>query len=125
MEITNPDVEDEVTAACEDYDRALAERDVGGMDGHFWNSPHTIRYGVGECLYGRDEIVAYRQGSAASTKQRIRLVITTFGRDFATVSVEFTREGLDRTGRQQQSWVRMPEGWRVVAAHVSMMQPRG
>ena len=125
MEINDPAVVAEVTAAFEDYEDALSTADVARLDGHFWNSPHTIRYGVAECLYGRDEIVAFRKAAPGTTKNRIRLVVTTFGRDFATVSVEFTRKGLARIGRQQQSWARLPEGWRVVAAHVSMIDPPG
>jgi hypothetical protein len=123
MEINNPVVVAEVTAAFEDYEDALGVADVARLDGHFWNSPHTIRYGVAECLYGREEIVAYRQASKGTSKNRRRLVVTTFGQDFATVSVEFTRDGLAKIGRQQQSWARLPEGWRVVAAHVSFIDP--
>jgi hypothetical protein len=123
MEINNPDVVAEVTGAFEDYEDALGVADVDRLDGHFWHSPHTIRYGVAECLYGREEIVAYRKASKGTRKNRRRLVVTTFGQDFATVSVEFTRDGLAKIGRQQQSWARLPEGWRVVAAHVSFIDP--
>ena len=123
MEINIPAVVAEVEAAFADYERALGVPDVEALDGHFWNSPHTVRYGAGECLYGREEIVAYRKASKGTAKNVIRCVTTTFGRDFATVSVEFTRDGLSLIGRQQQSWARLPEGWRVVAAHVSFIEP--
>jgi hypothetical protein len=124
MVINDPEVVAEVEAAFADYEAALSANDVARLDGHFWASGHTVRYGVGECLYGQEEILAYRKGNArGTTKKAIRLVTTTFGRDFATVSIEFTRDGLGKIGRQQQSWVRLPEGWRVVAAHVSMIDP--
>jgi hypothetical protein len=127
MEINIPEVLAEVTAAFNDYEDALTRNDVDRLDGHFWNSPHTIRYGVAECLYGRDEILAFRQGRPSGTGKDVRrLVITTYGRDFGTTSVEFTRgDGAGKIGRQQQSWARMPEGWRVVAAHVSFIDPPG
>jgi hypothetical protein len=125
MEINIPEVLAEVTAAFEDYEAALASNDVARLDGHFWNSEHTIRYGVAECLYGRDEILAFRKGRPGGTrKDARRRVITTYGRDFGTTSIEFTRgDGMGKIGRQQQTWARMPEGWRVVAAHVSFIDP--
>jgi hypothetical protein len=87
------------------------------------HSPHTLRYGATENLYGIDEIRAFRNGRPAAGLQRtvLRTAITTHGLDAATTSIEFQREGNPRIGRQSQTWVRMPEGWRVVAAHVSWM----
>ena len=125
MQINIPDVLAEVTAAFDRYKRALNENDVHVLDDSFWTSPHTVRYGLAENLYGRDEILAFRKGrSPAGTKRRLlRTAITTFGRDFATASCEFQRIESGRRGRQMQTWARMPEGWRVVAASVSWFDP--
>ena len=123
MQINLPDVHAEVSAAFARYGRALVSNDVAVLDELFWNSPHTLRYGVGENLYGYDEIQAFRAGRPAMglAREVLRTVITTYGTDFATANIEFRREGAARTGRQSQTWARMPEGWRVVAAHVSLM----
>ncbi|MEM6677868.1 MAG: oxalurate catabolism protein HpxZ [Pseudomonadota bacterium] len=127
MEINIPEVHAEVTAAFEAYEKALTGNDVAVLDQLFWASPHVIRYGATECLYGQEEILAFRRArpSAGLDRRLTRTVITTFGQDFATASTEFQREGVDRIGRQQQTWVRLPEGWRVVAAQVSLMAPPG
>lgn len=90
----------------------------------FWSSPRTIRYGIAENLYGSDEIAAFRAARTpvGLARRLSRTVITTYGRDFATASTLFERDTLPgKLGRQMQSWVRMPEGWRVVAAHVSVI----
>jgi hypothetical protein len=123
MDIDLPDVLAEVGAAFERYERALVSNDVPVLDEMFWDSPRTLRYGVGENLYGADEIRAFRAARPAVGLQRtvLRTRITTYGRDFATANIEFRREGQPRIGRQSQTWVRFPEGWRVVAAHVSLM----
>jgi len=123
MDIDLPDVLAEVSAAFERYESALVSNDVPVLDEMFWDSPHTLRYGVGENLYGADEIRAFRAARPAVGLQRtvLRTRITTYGRDFATANIEFRREGQPRIGRQSQTWVRFPEGWRVVAAHVSLM----
>ena len=123
MDIDLPDVLAEVTAAFERYEQALVSNDVAVLDELFWSSPHTLRYGVAENLYGADEIRAFRAARPAVGLQRavLRTRITSFGRDFATANIEFQRVGQARTGRQSQTWVRFPEGWRVVAAHVSLM----
>ena len=123
MQINLPDVLAEVSAAFARYEKALVSNDVAVLDELFWNSPHTLRYGVGENLYGYGEIQAFRAGRPAVglAREVLRTVITTYGTDFATANIEFRREGAARTGRQSQTWVRMPEGWRVVAAHVSLM----
>ncbi|MEM8595407.1 MAG: oxalurate catabolism protein HpxZ [Pseudomonadota bacterium] len=127
MEINIPEVHAEVTAAFEAYEKALTGNDVAVLDQLFWASPHVIRYGATECLYGQEEILAFRKArpSAGLDRRLTRTVITTFGQDFATASTEFRREGVDRIGRQQQTWVRLPGGWRVVAAQVSLMAPPG
>lgn len=123
MQINDPATLAEVTAAFARYERALVSNDVATLDALFWRSPHTLRYGIGENLHGHDEIAAYRVARPATglARRLARTVITTYGRDFATANTEFHRDGTDRTGRQSQSWARMPEGWRVVAAHVSLM----
>lgn len=122
--INLPDVLAEVTAAFARYEHALVHNEVDVLDALFFHSPHTVRYGATECLYGIDAIRAFRSGrSPAGLARTLRnTCITTYGRDFATASTEFAREGSARTGRQQQTWVRMPgQGWCVVAAHVSLM----
>ncbi|HSV51302.1 MAG TPA: oxalurate catabolism protein HpxZ [Burkholderiaceae bacterium] len=123
MDINLPDVLAEVTAVCERYERALTGNDVAVLDELFWSSPHTLRYGATENLYGHDAIQAFRSTRPAQGLARsvLKTVITTYGRDFATANLEFQREGSARTGRQSQTWLRTPEGWRVVAAHVSLL----
>ncbi len=124
MEINNPAVLAEVTALFQAYEAALTTNDVAVLDGLFWQHALVVRYGATEILHGHAEIAAFRAARPSVGLQRdlLRTVITTFGQDFATASTTFSRNG--RTGRQQQSWARMPEGWRVVAAHVSLM-PEG
>jgi len=121
VEINIPEVVAEVTAACHRYEKALVTNDVAVLDELFWQSPHTVRYGATELLYGHEEIARFRAArpSAGLERKVLREVITTYGRDFASSSLHFDRGS--RIGRQMQSWVRLPEGWRVVAAHVSMM----
>lgn len=118
-----PHVLAEVSQQFERYERALISNDVLVLDELFWNSEHTLRYGAGENLYGIDEIRAFRNARPATGLARtiLRTVITTYGEDFATTNIEFKREGSTRTGRQSQTWWRTPEGWRVVSAHVSLM----
>ncbi len=123
IEVNIPDVLTEVTAAFERYEMALVNNDVVVLDELFWNSPHTLRYGATENLYGFDEICAFRAARPSTGLARTlgRTVITTYGRDFATANTEFHRTGSDRIGRQSQTWMRTPEGWRVVSAHVSFL----
>ncbi|MGC4396317.1 oxalurate catabolism protein HpxZ [Hydrogenophaga sp. T2] len=123
MPINDPAVLAEVTAAFERYEIALVTNDVAVLDELFWNSPHTLRYGATENLYGYAQIQAFRAARPAAGLARTlgRTVITTYGRDFATANTEFHRSGSDRVGRQSQTWLRTPEGWRVVAAHVSLL----
>jgi hypothetical protein len=121
--INVPEVVAEVQAAFDRYEQALVSNDVQVLDELFWRSPHTIRYGATENLYGYDEIQAFRaarpsQGLARTLR---RTVITTYGHDAATANTEFWREGSDRVGRQSQTWLRTDDGWRVVSAHVSLM----
>jgi hypothetical protein len=121
--INLPDVQAEVSAVFDRYERALVGNDVAVLDELFWASPHTLRYGVAENLYGYDAIAAFRAARPAQglAREILRKVITTYGRDSATANIEFRREGGTRTGRQSQTWLRTPDGWRVVAAHVSLM----
>jgi hypothetical protein len=124
MEINLPEVVAEVKAAFDRYEQALITNDLAALNAIFRNDPRTIRYGVGENLYGYDEIKAFRGARSPVGLMRTisRTVITTYGRDFATASTLFRRDAAKgRVGRQMQSWVRMPEGWRVVAAHVSII----
>lgn len=124
MEINRPDVVAEVTAAFERYEAALVSNDIATLGGLFWRDARTIRYGIGENLYGYGEIAAYRAArSPVGLARRIfRTVITTYGRDFATASTLFERDtAAGKVGRQMQSWARLAEGWRIVAAHVSLI----
>ena len=124
MTIDDPEVVAEVRAAFDRYEAALVANDVAVLDELFWADPRTIRYGLGENLYGIAAIRAFRTGRpAAGLARRLgATVITTHGRDFATASTLTQRVDTGRTGRQMQTWVRMAEGWRVVAAHVSWLE---
>ena len=126
MEINLPEVVREVRAAFERYEQAVDANDVPTLNELFWNSPHTLRYGIAEELYGHAAIAGFRAARDPSGIRRElpRVVITTFGRDFGTASCEFRRLASGREGRQMQTWVRLPEGWRIVAAHVSMKGER-
>jgi hypothetical protein len=123
MDINTPDVLAEVQAVFERYEDALVNNRVEVLDELFWTSPLTVRYGTAENLYGIEEIRAFRQARPAAGLARAlrRTVITTYGRDHATAMTEFVRAGSTKVGRQSQTWVRLPEGWRVVAAHVSVV----
>ena len=123
MDINLPDVLAEVSAQFARYEDALVHNKVDVLDELFWRSPHTLRYGATENLYGYDAIEAFRAGRPAQGLARaiLKTVITTYGHDFATANVEFQRVGSARPGRQSQTWLRTPEGWRVVAAHVSLL----
>lgn len=121
-DVNIPEIVAEVTEVFERYETALQANDADTLDELFWNSPHTVRYAfTREHYYGHEAISAFRQGrpSAGTARDVGRTVITTFGRDYAATCCEFERDG--RHGRQSQSLVRMPEGWRIVAAHVSYM----
>ena len=124
-DIDIPEIVAEVTAAHDRYEIAVTENDVAVLDELFWNSPHTLRFGATENLYGYDQIAAFRKARAADNLARDvrRVTITTYGRDYATTNVEFTRTTTERIGRQSQTRLRTDEGWRIVAAHVSLMVP--
>lgn len=119
-----PEVVAEVTAAFERYEKALTSNDLATLDELFWDSPHTVRYGIFEQLYGIDEVRGFRSGRKVLDLRRelTRVAIRSYGRDFATASCEFRRLDSGRRGRQMQTWARMSGGWRVVAAHVSFVQ---
>jgi hypothetical protein len=127
MNIDLPDVVAEVSAVVARYEKALVENDVAVLDELFWDSPHTLRYGATEELYGYDAIKAFRAARSPHQLARrvTRSVVTTFGRDVATANIEFARSGTRAIGRQSQTWVRTPQGWRVVAAHVSLRPDAG
>ena len=121
-EINLPYVVAEVTAQFNRYEDALVHNKVAVLDELFWDSPHTLRYGVAENLYGYDAICAFRAARAPQgVRALLRVVITTYGTDFATANCEFQRGGSPTTGRQSQTWMRTAAGWRVVAAHVSLL----
>jgi hypothetical protein len=122
--INLPDVVAEVTAVCERYEHALVHNDLKVLDELFWNSPHTLRYGYAENLYGFEAIHQYRaaQPNTKLVRTLLKQTIVTYGHDFATCNLEFQLLGASSTGRQSQTWMRTPEGWRVVAAHVSTLQ---
>jgi hypothetical protein len=120
-----PEVLAEVEAVFRAYETALVGNDLATLDALFWDSPLTIRFGTGESLYGIEAVRAFRaaRDPRGLARELRRTVITTFGRDLATAMTEFTREGSARIGRQSQTWVRLPKGWRIVAAHVSLVDP--
>jgi len=124
MDIDLPEVVAEVREAFERYEKALVTNDVATLDTLFSIDERTIRYGVGENLYGHKEVAAFRAGRPPINlmRTRARTVITTYGRDFAVASTLFHRDSLiGKVGRQMQSWVRFEDGWKVVAAHVSII----
>ena len=129
MEIDLPGVLSEVKAAFDRYEQALVSNDVVTLDQMFRNDPRTIRYGAGEILYGHSEIKSFRSARSpvALGRKLSRTIITTFGREFAVASTLYERPSAPgKIGRQMQTWVKFPEGWRVVVGHVSLMdKPAG
>ena len=123
MILNDPIVLAEVTVAFQAYEKALMSNDVARLDALFWAAPETIRYGPGENLYGYEAITEFRKARSGGSPQRVltKTVITTFGDDYATANTEFIRDGAKALGRQSHSWVRTPDGWKIVAAHVSIM----
>ncbi len=129
MDINLPDIHAEMLAQFARYEDALVNNKVEVLDELFWTSEHTVRYGVAENLVGIEAIRAFRNArpSQGLARTLAHTVITTYGRDFATAMTEFRREFAkgsgNKLGRQSQTWVRLPAGWRVVAAHVSLIDP--
>lgn len=124
-QVNLPDVLAEVRAVFADYECALVSNDVARLDQLFWHSMQTLRYGASENLYGYDAIATFRaqRHGQGLTREITHTHITTIGRDFGLTHIEFQRPGNPRIGRQTQTWVRFAEGWRVVSAHVSWMEP--
>ena len=124
MEVDLPDVLAEVTGQFAAYEKALVSNDVAVLDAIFRPDPRTLRYGVGENLYGHDAIMAFRAARSpiGLGRRTAKTVITTYGRDIAVASTLFYRDSLPgKVGRQMQTWVRFSDGWKVVAAHVSII----
>jgi hypothetical protein len=125
MVINDPEIVAELAALYPKYEAALVGNDADTLTAMFWDSPHALRFGVTENLHGMEEIAAFRKARPAVNLARTirRLDIVTFGRDLGSVTLEFERAVGDRTvrGRQSQVWVRLPEGWRIVSAHVSTL----
>jgi Protein of unknown function (DUF3225) len=125
MIVDDPATLAEVTALFEAYEQALVSNDVAALDGFFRDSEQSIRYGVGENLYGAAAIRAFRAGRSpvGLARKLEQTQITTYGKDFAVAATLFRRDGSPKIGRQMQTWARFPEGWRIVAAHVSLIDP--
>lgn len=126
LEINLPEALAEMRAAFAAYERALLGNDIEALNGLFWDSALTLRYGVQELLYSHAEIAEFRRARGPIDQRRAlkNTRITTFGRDFATANTEFVPEGTARagqTGRQSQTWIRTDDGWRIVSAHVSFI----
>ncbi len=123
LEINIAEVVAEVTAAFRRYERALIANDTETLDSLFWNSPHTVRFGVRENLYGYESIAEFRRSTKSIdlTRTLRNTVITSYGRDFATANTEFQREASAMSGRQSHVWLRTNEGWKIASAHVSLM----
>ena len=125
MRINDPEVVAELRALYPRYEQALVSNDVDTLMAMFWAGPEVMRFGAAENLYGPEQLAAFRKARPAANLARTitRLDIVAFGRDFASITLEFERNtaaGPIR-GRQSQTWVRMPEGWRIVSAHVSLL----
>jgi 1-carboxybiuret hydrolase subunit AtzH-like protein len=128
MDVDLPDVLAEVTEQFARYEQALVSNDVAVLDELFRADPRTLRYGIGENLYGHDAIMAFRaaRSPVGLMRKTAQTVITSYGRDTAVASTLFYRETLPgRVGRQMQTWVRFPDGWKIVAAHVSVIDDPG
>jgi hypothetical protein len=124
MQINLPNVHAEVQALFDQYEDALIHNKIDILDNSFWNNPLVIRYGMNENLYGFDEIAAFRAArpSKGLLRSISKTVITTFGNDLATANTLFERDTVPgKMGRQSQTWVRTPDGWRIVSAHVSLI----
>ncbi|MDE3104944.1 MAG: oxalurate catabolism protein HpxZ [Acidobacteriota bacterium] len=125
MQINDPATVAELAALYPRYEQALVTNDVETLMAMFWASPHVMRFGATENLYGMDELEAFRKArpSVGLARRVVRQDIVAFGTDFGSITLEFEREANGRLirGRQSQTWVRLPEGWRIVAAHVSLL----
>ena len=124
MQVDIPEVVEEVTAVFRRYEQALMANDLAVLEELFWDAPEVVRYGLAEQLYGPEHIRRFRALPPPADLQReiTRLQVTAFGRDVAVASCEFRRLSTGRKGRQMQTWIRTPAGWRVAAAHVSLLR---
>jgi hypothetical protein len=124
MIVNEPEVVAEVRHAVDSYEVALMANDLAALDEFFWVSPLSVRYGVSENLYGFDEIAAFRVGrkGGSPARRRVRTEVVALGPDVAVANVEFVRTETGRNGRQSQTWIRTPQGWRIISAHVSLRQ---
>jgi hypothetical protein len=125
MDINRPDVVAEVTEKFLEYERALNANDIAALDRAFYDSDHTVRFGMAEELWSFEEIKAFRRArNPAGTPRRLdRYSITTYGDRVAVANALFSRDGVDKIGRQSQTWIRFEHGWCVVSAHVSLVDP--
>jgi hypothetical protein len=125
MEINRPDVLAEVTAKFLEYERAINTNDIVVLDSTFLDSAQTVRFGMTEELWSYDEIKAFRRtpNTAGTPRELLRYAITTYGDNLAVANATFRRAGVDKVGRQSQTWVKFDAGWKVVAAHVSLVDP--
>lgn len=125
MTVNDPEVVAELQSLYPRYEQALVSNDVDTLMSMFWTATQVMRFGATENLYGPEELAAFRKGRAAANLARTvtRMDIVTFGRNFGSITLEFERNGPAAVirGRQSQTWVRFPEGWRIVAAHVSLL----
>ena len=121
MEFDLPEVLAEVREAFARYEKALIGNDIATLNALFWTDARVLRFGLGESLYGPEAIASFRAARSTVDLDRdlFNTKITTYGRDFATANTEYRRKSSGKVGRQSQTWVRFPEGWRIVAAHVS------
>jgi len=124
MMLNDPDALSQVRAAVDAYEDALMTNDLEALDGFFWNSPHTVRFGVAENLYGFEDIAAFRVGRLGGSppRRRLRTDVVALGPDVAIAHVEFVRTDTGRNGRQSQVWIKTAGGWKVASAHVSLRQ---
>jgi 1-carboxybiuret hydrolase subunit AtzH-like protein len=122
MNVNAPEILAEVKAAFDRYERALGDNDIPVLNELFWHSDTTVRYGVGEELYGYNAICGFRAARDPVDLKRVltKVTFTTYGADFATACCEYRRVESGKRGRQMQTWMRTPEGWKIVAAHVSL-----
>jgi hypothetical protein len=125
-DVDRPDVRREIEALFEAYERALMTNDVGALNNYFWCDARVTRYGIADVQLGHDALVAFRAATPAPnfTRELSRVRITTFGADIALAMCEFHRSDTHKLGMQTQTWVRFADGWKIVSAHVSMIDPQ-